>query len=256
MIQTWSQFFYDFEVTEAQRLISFDEGGPEFVVELTQGRYSLTDGLLEIASKMTDAGAQAYTVSMNRFTRAVTISAPANFTLRVATGSGVGNTAFSLVGFTGLNRTGSNSYVSNLSVGKSYTPQFKLQDWIDPEHNKRAVDATVKKSANGSVEVVTFGIERLIQAHIRFATNIPQDGKVIRSNTGGVEALIDFMDWATLKAPIELIPDEQNPSTFYKVILERTPEFSNGTGFRLKELYDRNAPGYFETGVLGFLVVE
>lgn len=255
MVNTWSKFFYDFEITADNRYINFDEGSGELTAELKQGRYSLTDGLQHIADQMSDVGTQGYIVSLNRVTRIATIQAAAPFDLLVATGSAVASSGYPLAGFTGADRTGANSYAGNALVGREYVPQFKLQDFVDPEDNVRTVDSTVRKAADGSVEVVTFGEEKILKAQIKFATNIRQDGRVIRNNPSGYEDLREFMRWCIRKAPVELMLDENAPGVFLKLMLESTPESKDGIEFRLKELYTRNLPGYFETGILDFRVL-
>jgi hypothetical protein len=39
-------------------------------------------------------------------------------------------------------------------------------------------------------------------------------------------------------------------------MLESTPEDAKGLKYKLKELYGQGLPGYFETGVLKFRVLE
>jgi hypothetical protein len=174
----------------------------------------------------------------------------------VSTGT-PGNTIWELIGFSGADRTGSNIYTGNLqSTMKVYRPQFKLQDFISPEHFKKAIDPTTKKTADGKIEVVRFGTERFIQMNMRMITNKPMDGKVIRNNPTGVEDTIEFMDFATTKAEFEFMPDAADPDTFLTVILDKTPEAPDGTGYKLDELYERNLPDFFETGRLMMRVVE
>lgn len=254
-VHGWSRFYYNFEVGDANRYLSFNEGGPELIAEVTRGRYAPTLGLDAVAAAMSDVGSQAYVVSMDRSTRLCTISAPGPFTLMIGTGTTAASSVFPTLGFSGSNVGPGLTFTSKAPVGSAYLPQFKLQDWISPDHFKKSIDSTVKKTASGAVEVVTFGLERFIQAHIRYATNKKMDGRVIRNNPNGVEDLVALMDWMITKAALEIIPDDTNPADFYTVILERTGDSQTGVDYRLKELFDKNLPDFFETGPLVFRVI-
>lgn len=256
MIQTHSKFFYEFRVTTDTKFLDFDEGSGVLTAEIRPGSYSPTRGLNLVAEAMSDAGTQAYTVTINRTTRLVTISAAAPFDLLIQTGPTEASSIFETLGFSGADQTGLSSYTGSVGVVKEYVPQFKLQDWIDPDHFQRSVDDTVKTTASGEVEAVVFGRERLIQANIRYATDLPMDGKVIRNNPDGVSALVDFLSHGISKSAFEIMPDELTPNQFYTVILERTPDSPNGTDFRLRELYDQNLPSFYETGILQMRIVE
>jgi hypothetical protein len=256
VIDSWSKFYYSFQVDATNQYLSFDEGSGEVVATIRRGKYAPTQGLLEVASQMNNVGGLTYTVSMNRATRKVTISSTSNFTLKVNSGSTFASSIFALLGFTGADRTGASSYTGNLQIAKEYAVQFKVQDYIAPEHYKKSVDTTIKKAADGTVEVVTFGLERYIQLNIKYVTNKASDGQVIRYNANGVEDLVEFLDWLITKAPCEFIPDEDDPASYFTVLLDKTPDGQTGTDYILKELYAQNLAGYFESGRLIFRVVE
>lgn len=256
MINAWSRFYYGFEITPDNQYLSFSEGGPELIATIRQGRYAPTLGLEAVAAALNDAGTQIYTVAMDRETRRATISASNPFSLLIASGSTSARSVFASLGFSGADVGPGLTFTGAGQIGSEYRPQFKLQDYIEPEHFKKAIDSTVKKAADGQVEVVTFGLERYLQANIKFATDKAMDGKVIRNNPTGVDDLVDLMDWLITKAGLEIIPDDSNPSEFFTVILEKTQESATGVDFRLRELYDRNLPGFYETGILLFRVIE
>jgi len=256
MIHSWSKFYYGVDVTTDNLYLSFNEGGSELIAEVTRGKYTPTEALAAVAAAMSDAGSQAYTVTMDRSTRRVTISAAAPFTLMIGTGTTSTSSIFGTLGFSGADVGPVTSATGAGKIGSEYVPQFKLQDWIDPEHYKKAVESTIKKTADGRVEVVTFGVEQYLQAHIRYATNKMVGWDVFRTNATGVADLVSLMDWLTKKYPVELIPDEDLPNVFYTLILERTQESQQGTDYKLRELYDKNLPDFFETGILLFRLIE
>jgi hypothetical protein len=39
-------------------------------------------------------------------------------------------------------------------------------------------------------------------------------------------------------------------------LLESSPDYSDGTGYKLKELFDKNLPDIYETGILKLRIVE
>lgn len=256
MINTWSKIYFGFEVTPDNSSLSFSEGGPELIGTVRQGRYAPTLGLTRAADAMNDAGSQVYAMTMDRSSRRVTISAAAPFELLVATGTTSMTSIFPLLGFTGADRTGSNSYQGNLPSMIEYLPQFKLQAYIDPEHWKKSIDPAVKKTADGQVEVVRFGVEQLMQFNLTYVTDLPMDGRVIRNNPSGVADLVELMDWLITKTSVEFMADEDDPDTYITVLLERTTDSTTGTDFKLSELYVKNLPGFFETKVLTFRVVS
>jgi hypothetical protein len=256
-LNTFSCFYYGFEITTDNNIMNFAEGmGPELTAELEVGIYSLTDMLAVIETALDTAGALTYTATVNRATRAITISATGTFSLLTTSGTLVSTSPYELLGFTGADKTGMTTYTGT-AAGSIYEPQFRLQDYIPVTNWTGAALATVNKSASGRVEVVKFGDESFMQCDIKYATNILQtDNMIIKNNASGVEALIDFMSFAITKGPMEFMEDIGNRSTFVKLILESTPDSKDGVSFKLKELYDKGLPEFYDTGTLKFRLLE
>jgi hypothetical protein len=248
-LSTFSLFYYGFEITNDNRFLSFQEVAPtEIVAEIETGDWTATELAVKIKQALDLAGTQIYFVEFDRNLRRYTISAAGNFTLLVGNSTS-GGSVFSTIGFTGADRTGANSYTGNEQAGDAYEPQFILQDYVPSSNLKRLVSPAINKAASGRVEVVRFGVERLAKMNIKFATNLPQDGTVIKNNPTGVEDLERFLTFAINKIPFEFMPDIDNKNNFETVLLESFFANESGTGFELIELYDKNLPGYFETGV-------
>jgi hypothetical protein len=246
-IGTFSQFYYGHVVTRDNFYINFKEGaGPELTAEIEVGSYTLTEFLVAIKTALDLAGALTYTVSVDRSTRLITISTTSTFSLLVSTGSQIGSSLWSLIGFTGSDRTGASTYTANNPSGSKYITQFKLQDFTDSEDMQEKVDPTVLESANGDVEVVNFGTRKMYEMSFKFITNRPGDNNIIRNNANGVSDARLFFQYITQKKPVEFMQDYLSPNTFKKVILESTPTSSNGTGYKLEELVSKNLPGYYE----------
>lgn len=257
-LSTHSKFYYGYPVTTTSLYIDFNEGGSELTAELEIDAYSLTDFADALSVALNDAGALTYTVTVNRSTRQITIAATGNFALLVSTGSHAASTAFGTAGFTGANLTGAATYTGNLAAGTVYTTQFILQSYVAPQDFQAMLYGTVNKSASGKVEVVTFGTETFVEFNITLATSRVQEaGGIVRNNATGLSDLQSFMQYITTKGPLEFMPNEDAPETFITVILESTSEDSKyGLGYKLRELYGRGLPGYYETGVLKFRVIE
>lgn len=251
-LNTFSSFYYGYEVTRDNNLLPFDEGDGELNAVLTPGTYTLSDFTQLIATAMTTVSVvQPYTATVNRSTRVITIQGAASFTLLAGTGSTISSSIFLLAGFNAANKTGTSLVADNAS-GSSYRPQHILQDHVPTDKWRQAASSTVNKTATGRVELIKFGDEQFMQGNIKFITNIPQPGGFFENNVTGEQDAIDFMEWIRDKNAIEYMPDRDSPNTFEKFVLESTPQSKDGTGYKLKENYDIGLPGYFETGILVF----
>lgn len=253
-LETFSKFYYGFEFDEDTQYIDFSEGGPQLTAEVTLGAYSPQQLAVEITTAMNAVGSFVYSCSFDNSDRTFTITGSAVFSLLVNSGTS-GAKAFPAFGFSGADRTGLLTY-TGASSGSVYEPQFILQDHISTDNYQRLVMPSVNKSADGTVEVIRFGTEKFLQANIKFITNKVSDGKVIKYNPTGVDDALDFLQWLILKKPVNYIEDEIYPSTYQTMILDSTPDSKDGTGYKLKELYDKNLPGFFETGILVFRLLE
>jgi hypothetical protein len=255
-LTTFSAFYYGHTVTKDNNAIPFKEGvGDELTAELNVGSYTLTDYAAEIKRALDATGDLTYTVAVNRTTRVLTISSTSTFSLLALTGTENANGAWQMMGFTQTSdKTGASTYTAGNASGSEYLPQFILQDHVSTAHWKGSIDSTVNKTADGTVEVVSFGDQAFLQCNITYVTNITQDGAVIKTNGTGVTDLVNFMTYLITKGPIEYMPSISDRNTFESLILESTPDNSDGVGFRLNELYGKGLPGYFETGILKFRV--
>ncbi len=257
MRSTFSAFYYGIEITGSNRYLCFDEGNGELVASLRPGRYTPTTLMNEAARAMNEVAVDGiYTGLLDRANRLITIEADIPFDLLVATGSTTAS-CFSTLGFNGLDLTGEDSYRGDSAVGFSYVPQFKLQSWVYFDDYQKAVESTLNQSASGEVELIRFGRFKLMEAEIKFITDIDQGvGSPIRTDLSGVDNLRHFMENATDKGPIEFMPDMTQPGTYRNCILESTAESQQGVDFKLKEMFAQNLPGYFTTGLLTFREVS
>lgn len=256
MINTFSKFYYGYTITEDNYLLDFSEGGGELTAELAIGSYTPTEFSVVVKTALDTAGEFTYFVTFDRATRKFEIEAEDTFSLLLSSGSHAEDGPWELMGFTGSDRSGFSHYTGDSASGSVWAPQFKLQDYVPSSDLQQAVDATINKSASGRVEVVKFGTEKFIEMNVRFITDIAQDGTVLKTDESGVANARSFLQFAVTKSPFEFMPDVSDANTYETVILESTPESATGVGYRLREMYDKGLPGYYETGKLKLRVLE
>ena len=254
-IETKSAFYYGFTVTESNRYLNFRDSVAELTATMQVGTYTATEAATEVARALTAASEilQTYTVTFNRTTRTFTISAAGAFDLLPVTGGQSGQSYFGDIGFT-TDRSSVASAESDSAAGSEFLPQFRFQDYVDAEDNQDSISEKVNESADGeNQEIVRFGRTKTYEFNITLQTNVTQvKGSVIDNDPAGVANLRSFMEFVTDKNRVEFMPDRSDRATFDTLLLESTPSNRNGTGFKLKELIGRVAPGYFETGTLKF----
>jgi len=256
-IATRSSFFYGHIITGINRSLDFKEGSNNFSAFLDTKAYSLTEFATEIERVMNIAGDQEYVVTIDRFTRQISISASLAFELLVSTGVTLGTSVFPLMGFTNGDRTGANTYQSESGSGFEYRPQFLLQDYIDFEDWQDAQSSSISESAEGLVQVTSFGIVKFMQCNITYISDITHGSdSFIENNQNAVSESREFLKNITQKGSIEFIPNREDPNIFTKCILEKTKLSKDGTGFRLYELMNKKLNDRYETKILNFRKVN
>jgi len=253
---SFSIFYFIDPVEQDNKFLNFDEGGGEITAEVQVGSFTPTELMTRVETALNAAGTLTYAVSFNRTTRKVTISADSAFDLLVFSGSQAGTSIFKLLGFTGSSDlTGQSSYTGDSAAGFVWEPQFMLQDFVDPENRQEKVDATVNEPTSGlRVETVSFGRRKFLEFNVPFITDKAQPGGPIKNDLNGVANARRFLVHSTDKRPVEFMKDIGDRSSFITLLLERTPQSENGTGFDLDEMIDENLLGYFRTGILRYRV--
>jgi len=254
-LSTFSIFYYGYTVNAGNKFINFDEGAGELTAQIEIGSYTLTEILVKIKTAMDAVGTDTYTVTVDRDTRIITIASDGTFSLLLSTGSQVGSSPFSLLGFTsGADTASAASHAGDEASGFSYKPQFILQDFTDSDNWQEAIDSSVNESATGSLEVVNFGTRFFTEFSFKFISNLSQDHTIIKNNPTGLADAQVFLREITTKNPVEIMFDISDRATFKKIVLESTPSSSTGTAYKLKELTGKNLPGYYEINNLKFRV--
>lgn len=259
LLPNFSKFYYGFKITAEpyNGYIDLDEGDGEISVQVSVGSYTLDELAVAINQALATQATLDYSVTVNRSTRRLTISADADFDILVDSGSHSGNGIYSLIGLpTTADLTGADEYASTGAAGSVYYPQWLLQSFVSPEDWREANQGVVNVSASASVvETVNFGLAQFTQFDIDYITNKRMDGVVIKNNPTGLEDAREFLRFITEKNYFEFIPNENDPDTYYKVLCESTGDYTDGTGYKLKERYDENLPGVFKTGIIKLRVL-
>lgn len=259
MINTYSKFYYGFEIDSSNKWIDIDEGSGEVSTAIPVGFYSPTDLCAAIQTALRDSPSLSnlYTVTFNRTTRIISMTIDSAVDILSGTGTNAAEGIYETIGFALTDYSAVTGVTASSATCSVYSPQFKLQDYVSPDDHQKLRLKTKNESASGLVSVQSFGTDRFISFDIKFATNIkqPSNGPII-SNLTGVNDLRTFMQFITNKGTFEFIPDVSDVATYYRVILESTAEDSDGTGYKLNEQYGRGLVGYFETGTMKLRILE
>lgn len=250
----YSAFNYGHSFNNTNRYINFLDGVTEKVALIPVKSYTLGQMANVIASAMNAVGEQIYTVTLNRADRSFTISAPSNFQLLISTGVNAGQSAYSLLGFTGSDLTGTNSYTGGAS-GKQYITQTPLTEFSDFEKNKEKLDAVVRKTPTNVREAISYGLEKKMKCDFPLITNITGQG-FMRNTPTGVEEADDLMVYLIDQKPVEFLESVESPLTFTPCVLDATGSNSKGVGFEMVPLTRRKLPGYYEIKGLVFSQIE
>lgn len=255
-LKTRSAFIYGHTITDANTFLNFSEDGvTELTTTVDEGAYTLTEFVDKVAQALNEVGNNEYTVTVDRTTRLITISADANFSLLVVSGTQSSISVWDLLGFN-ADQSGSDTYTASLPSGDLYLPQGPLYDYIPSENIKEVVQSERNESSSGdAIEVISYGVRNYMECEIKYATDIVQPtGKkyFLDNNPNGVADLRRFLDYVRTVAPIEFIPNRDDFSVFESFIIERTDRSRDGTGFQIRELYAEGLADYFSSGRLIF----
>jgi len=262
MIFTRSSFYYGYDITAEpfNGRMEIDEGSGSITVDIPVGSYTFTTLAAAIQNALNTQATLEYTVTIDRTARFFTIAATANFDLLTNTAATIGQAPWDLLGFdTSSDLTGANTYTSISPSGKEYTPQFLLQSFVGDDDFQRLNLVSKNVASDGvTVETVAFGLAKFIQIDIKFITNRRDvaDCVNIEHNPTGVEDARDFLQNITRIKEFEFNFDRQNPGTFRRCIVESMPDFQDGTGYRLRELFNQDLTDIYETGVITLRVIE
>lgn len=254
-IKTKSVFYYIDGISAGANLANFIEPNKDNV-ELTAtflvGTYSMNQLAVEIQRGLNDTGDNTYTVTLDRDTRFLTIAADDDFDLLVTTGSNIGASIYSLIGYT-TERTGLASYLADEELGSEYAPQYPFQNYKAFENNVEGISPSINESASGVIEVITFGQRSFMEGNIKWITNRERSGdSFIGNNQTALDEVRSFLGFGITKQNMEFMEDISDRSTFDVVLLETTRKSRQGTSYELMEMMKQNLDEYYESGTLKF----
>lgn len=249
MIRTYSMFYYlNVDIDILNQKIDFNDGSGNKVGTIPIGQYSPKQLADQIRSAMNNVSDLTFTCTFNRSTKTYTIAClDGNFSLLVNSGSNSGSSVFSIAGFSGSDLSGAATYTGSASSSViTYYPQFYVQDYEPSKHWVDKIDASVNITSSGIVEVVSFGTVKYAQMSFNYITDVAQGGaSPVKNNTSAVQDTLNFLDVLIKKRHVEFMEDENNASNYEIFMLESVEGNSKGTGFRLKEMFDKNLGDHY-----------
>jgi hypothetical protein len=248
-ISTRVKFYYINPITKDNNNLDFNEGAGEINAQVAVGAKSPEQLALAVQRALNDNSENDYTVDFDRTTGFITISSSIVFDLLAASGTS-GFSILPTLGFT-TDQTGLNSYTGTTPIQETYIPQFLLQDFLAPEDNIQGIQPSVQESAQGEIEVITFGNRSFFEFNIRFINDLDRNPtSIIEVNTNAIQETRDFLNFCITKSPLEIMRDRDNPAIFETIQLESNRSSRDGVGFRLQEI--RGLQNWYETGLLIF----
>ena len=258
MIYTFSSFLLPITVTTSNQNLNFDEGGGELLAQIDTGVYNLSTIGAALETALNLAGADVYTVTTDRQNRLITISSDGTFDLLISSGSQIGTTIFTDLGFTGADTGSAASHTSDTAFSFLYRPQFLIQNYVPADNKKEKIDSVINESSGGVIETINFGTRRKIKMDLKFITSRQDvaDGVHIKYNPTGYEDAITFMDGIITKNQFEFMPDLNDADEFLLCILDKTPASSTGVGYEFTELSKQQINDVYELNGLVLRVID
>lgn len=250
MIMTKPAFLYGYVINADTTYINFREDIVELTARVKPGRYTFTDLAAEVATAMSLAGNQIYTVTTDRVNRRFTISADNNFEILFDTGSNKGLSPSSIIGFGTMDYTGANTYTGS-TTGKIYSPTFWPQSHTGTKHWKGYKDASIIETGDGDVETFApSGLVSYMEMEFKFITDL-NPGDPWDANENAVDEVLDFLSYAITKGYMEYMENRDTVEEYQTVVLDSTPQSKDGILFKLLP-QGSGWPDWYRTGKLVF----
>lgn len=242
-----SAFLYGYTVIDETKEIFFNEGAGVQSFNVPPRSYSLENLRATLQTLLNDNGTFIYTVSVNRVTRIFTISATGNFDLLP---SETTRNFFEVIGINS-DKTGLASYQSDVATGKTYLPQFSLEDYIPFFANRKSIKGNTSQAPSGVTQATDFGFESFMTCSFPFIGDIThRENAPIESNATGLQDAIDFFDYLITKGELEFMYDRTDFNTFNKCIVESIAREKNGLGYELTPI--KNLPKFYSVKKITF----
>lgn len=243
-----SLFLFNLDINTTNNSLDFRaaSGGPELQATLITGYYDSTSLAAEIVRAMEEVDSlNSYTVTIDRTTNdgtsnRVTISTSGSYLdLLFGTGSRVGSSVRSILGYTLADKTGATSYESESNMGTILIPALVGYSYT-PTTARRKVFGSLNISATGQKEAIVFQIQEFFSVQFKYE---PSASMLVTWPS--------LMNWLIQQRPIEFTPEISNPNSFIQCTLETTPAESKGLGYTMREMLPE-FPGLWDTGLMTF----
>jgi len=253
-----SVFNYGHSIDASNRYINFRDGDflEELRAEMPIGSYTLGEFGYIVASALTEKGSQAYTSTLDRTTGLITILADNNFTLLVDTGVNKARSTYGLIGFTGADLSGANTYTGNEPSGDTYISQTIIRGFLDFPYNKEKLDAVVRSTPANIYESISYGTAERATFDIPLITDVTPQGQHVRETSTGINEVVRLLDYMIEKKPFEFVEVNSDRTTYTPCILDKVAGNSKGTGFKLNHLVNKKLKGYYELKGITLLKIE
>lgn len=256
-LKTRSKFWYGPELSSTEIFFQFKEGmGPVLTATFVPKVYTPELIAQALASAMNAVGTQIYTVNVDRSTRKLFIDSDTqDFTIlsfsnpldQVAIYQKLGfDTQMDIEVVSGV------GHLADNTIGTEYLPQFYLLDYVPSSRNQDVIDSTINESGSGVVEVITFGLKKMVEFTIDYINDYSNGDSIIETNPTAVADAEAFMANVVKKSAIEFMPDRDTPSEYAFLRIETTQASSKGLGFKLIEKTGEGLTDYYTTGLLKF----
>ncbi len=241
-----SIFLYGLQVTELNSSIDFRavNAGPILMATLRLGYYSLAVLCTEVARAMREADQNNnYSVTTDRSIGGGTqnrtsIETDGSFLeILFGTGPRAASGAFSLIGFLGIDYTGSTSYTGSSSAGTMLESTLVGYNYLSPDFDQK-VFGSVNVSASGAKEAIVYSIQQFTQVQFKYE---PKQKVITKWKP--------FLQWAILQREFDFTPEISSPNTFYEVTMESTSGDGKGLAYKMTEMLPR-FPNLYDTGSL------
>lgn len=225
-----------FVVDATNNKLDFDEGGGELTATVTSATYTPSSLATEIATQLTSAGGQTYSVSYSNATGKWTVSAPGAFNLRTLTGTNFATALYPDIGFDVTADTGSATSHTGANIAL-HTEEAVVFDLKNPQE----IDSFALLIDKVSGNKFTTSVALNLQANATDSWTSPAVDVSLTFDTDNDIALHFFASSETYRFWRVKVVDPQNPNLHVelgKVMLAKATALTQNPekGFRRRSV--------------------
>lgn len=241
-------FLYGYEITSGNYQLNFRELGDtvDRITVIPYNTYIPNDLATILEAQLNEVGNGDYSVTFDMLNRTFSISN--GTTVFSVLPSSTTSSAWSVLGFSN-DLSGLQDYTGE-QTGILFKPQLPLFNLNDFEYRSNTYNGSVSISTSGLIRSSMLGRYRSMTCDIRYINN--KDNKIspVLYNSNAVDETKDFLEWAINKKAILYFNDDKIRTKYFKCVLRKTSESSDGLGYLIKEM--SNLPEFYEVTGLEF----